>query len=482
MIIKDKQLDDQLSASVSQITINSSQKIEGSYKFKPNGSFVSDIDYTVYSHADINLINSIKRIIRRKNRFIFIHLSCGTYPQFVPPWKITDTGCDFNYIEAVEWYQNIKAKFEHETREIIEGKLFSKTLTIRDIIEIDFELEKYSDIKWTESDIMNGYKTDKYDTSIRYSLLNTLRNYHPVLKFLFIYDIGLRPPVRDIPYERRIDYIPVDIGILKPGDERGVIQKCNPFYTENWYRIFKSLKWKIKSEYKNQYLMALSKIDYQNALVNRLKMLKRIINLQLINHQDIIELQSKIDAEIANPLSGITDPDLNLETLIKQVERNISLTIEGDTKYFMNKLKKQSDVVLKNMYYDRALIYASIPVSIKNLMKRSAKGIRCPFFDVDDREYNFLYKFSVDLLLEPIKVINCLIQVANEENLLVKDIVDIDTETNIFLNEVDDKIVLYKRRLGNSIKIREFDKKDLKHIQNFLFRRGFKLRKPQPQI
>ena len=341
MIIKDQWLDDQLRASVSQITINNSQKIEGSYKFKPYGSFVSDIDYTVYSKIDINLINSIQRIIRRKNRFIFIHLSCGTYPEFTPPWRITDTGCDFNYIQAVEWYQSIKSKFEPETRLFIEDKLFRRSMTIRDIIEIDFELEKYSDIKWTELDIMNGYKTDKYDASIRYGLLDTLRRHHPVLKFLFIYS----------GQNQEIDYIPVDIGILEPNKKRiGIIQKCNSFYTENWYKIFKSLKWKIKSEYKSLYLMALSKIDYQNALLNRLKMLKRIIKQQLISQDRIDDLKSKIELEIANPLSEITEPALNLESLIKVVEKNISQSIEGDAKYFIDKLKNPTDVVLKNMY------------------------------------------------------------------------------------------------------------------------------------
>lgn len=466
MIIKDQRLDEQLRASVYQITINNSQKIEGSYKFKPYGSFVSDIDYTVYSRLDINLINSIQRIINRKKQFIFIHLSCGTYPEFIPPWKITDTGCDFNYIQAVEWYQNIKSKFEPETRTFIENKLFSKTMTIRDIIEIDFELEKYSDIKWNETDIMNGYKTDKYDTSIRYGLLNTLRNHHPVLKFLFIYST-------ENPEE--LDYIPVDIGILEPNKKRtGIIQKCNSFYTENWYKIFKSLKWKIKNEYKNRYLISLSKIDYQNALLNRLKMLKRIIKLQLITQEKIDKLQYKIESEIANPLSGIYQTELTLESIIKIVEKNISQSIEADAKYFINKLKNQTDIVLKNMYFDRAFVYSTIPVSIKNLLKRSNKGIRCPFFEVDDQEYNFLYQTSIDFLLEPIKTINCFIQLANESDLLVKDIIDIQTESNIFLKLVDNKVELYKRERGTNIKIRDFEQKNLKHIQQFLFRRIFK--------
>lgn len=463
MIIKDKFLDDELRASIHQITINRSQKFVGSYKLKPYGSFVSDIDFTVYSNTDINLIHSIREIINIKERFIFIHLSCGIYEEFIPPWKITDTGCDFNYIEAVEWYHNIKSKFEPETRYFIENKLFSKTMTIKDIIDIDFELEKYSDIKWTEDDIMNGYKYDD-DNSIKYNLLNTLKKNYAVLKFLFIYSD-----------KNDIDYIPIDIGIIDTNQKKRV-QKCNSFYTENWYKIFKSLKWKIKKTYKTEYLMALSKIEYQNALLNRLKMLKRIIKNKLISDDNILNLESKIESEIANPLSQINDSDINLESLIKVVEKNISLTIEDDAKYFINKLKNQSDIVLKNMYFDRALVYASIPVSIKNLFERSAKGIRCPFFEVDDEEYNFLYQISVDLLLKPIIAINCFIQVASEADLLVKDIVDLNTENNIFLNMIDDKVELYKREKGRNIKIRDFDKKNLKNIQNFLFRRVFKLK------
>ena len=162
----------------------------------------------------------------------------------------------------------------------------------------------------------------------------------------------------------------------------------------------------------------------------------------------------------------------NLPFLV--VEKNISQSIEGDAKYFIDKLKNPTDIILKNMYFDRALVYATIPVSIKNLLARSAKGIRCPFFEVDDQEYNFLYQFSVDLLLEPIKTIDCFIQVANQDELLIKDIVDINTDTNIFLKLVDDKVQLYKRRSGTNTKIRDFDKRELKHIQQFLFRRVFK--------
>ena len=295
-------------------------------------------------------------------------------------------------------------------------------------------------------------------------MLNTLRKHHPVLKFLFIYS-----------GKNEVDYIPVDIGILDPNKRRiGIIQKCNSFYTENWYKIFKSLKWKIKSEYKSRYLLALEKIDYQNALLNRLKMLKRIIKLQLISQGNIEYLQSKIESEIANPASGINEPELSLEALIKVVEKNISQSIEGDAKYFIDKLKNPTDIVLKNMYFDRALIYGTIPVSIKNLLERSAKGIRCPFFEVDDQEYNFLYQVSVDLLLEPIKAINCFIQVANQSESLVKDIVDINTKTNIFLKLVENKVELYKRTRGTNIKIGDFDKRELKHIQQFLFRRVFK--------
>ena len=302
---------------------------------------------------------------------------------------------------------------------------------------------------------MRGYKID--DSGIRYDLLDTMKKNHSVLKFLFIYSGQTGP-----------DYIPVDIGIIEKNKREGILQKCNSFYTENWYKVFKSLKWKIKPEYKHQYFNALEKIDYQNALLNRLKMLKKIITKKLISQEHIIALQSKIEAEIRNPLSHISDTDLNLELMINTVEKNISLEIEEDAKYFIDKLKNQDDITLKKMYFDRAVIYGTIPVTVKKLFERSSKGIRCPFFELDDREYNFLYKTSVDFLLDPIQTINSFIQVANEADLLVRDVVNIEVEPNIFLKCGRSNIEVYKRESGSNIKIRDIDKKHLKAVQKYL--------------
>jgi hypothetical protein len=76
--------------------------------------------------------------------------------------------------------------------------------------------------------------------------------------------------------------------------------------------------------------------------------------------------------------------------------------------------------------------------------------------------------------LDPIQTINCFIQIANESGLLVKNIIDIQTETNIFLKLSDGKVELYKRNRETSIKVRDFERRDLKPIQQFLFRMVFK--------
>jgi len=475
MIIKTPYVHSKLQSDIFKITKNivNSLFLIGSYKFKPNRSFVSDIDYNSFVDYDDLFKAKLTTLIdnfKKSNNFIFIHISSGSYKGFPMPWKITDTGCEFNYDETISWYEDLKNKniIDPETKEFIDNRLIKDSLTIRDIIEIDAELEKYFDIKWTETDIINGYKIDKYQSDIRYELIDTLKNNVTILKIL--YKVELKGY-----YGINIDYIPIDISLLedgKPPIERK--QKCNALYTEDWYKVFKSLKWKIKPEYKENYLIALLKIDYQNCLLNRLKMFKRILNYNLIP-TNVRLIANKIYKEIQNPLSGITggEKNLSLSALITLLNKKISTNIKDDAIYFQNKLKNQEDNILKNMYFDRAFVFGNIPVSIQTMRERTNKGIRCPFFEIDDIEYNFLYKISIDFLFNPIKFINCFIQNANENNLLIKDIVKIEEKPKFLLQFSDENTIeLYKRNYdGNRIeftKIKDFNKTHLKSIQQYL--------------
>jgi hypothetical protein len=487
MIIKTEELEKQLEENLWQITPDKNEPliVKGSYKFRPYNSLITDIDYTAKVRYNENLrtiaiLTMLKRI--KKNRFIFMDFSCGVYKDFILPWTIEGTGCDFDYNKTIEWYNQLKQKniLSTETQQFIENRLLKDTLTIKELIEIEKELESYYDIKWSENDLINGYKIDIYDNVTKYNFLETLKNNIGVLKFLFI-----------VYYQNTIDYIPIDLRLIDYNiEEKGTV---NPYYTEDWYRIFKGYKWKIQEKYKPEYLDSFLKIDYQNSLLNRLKMLKKIIKYKVLSKKDFDILELKILEEIKNPLSTISEQQrntLNLSQLISLLSKNISKAVENDVQYFRNKIDTK-DIIKQDMYFNRALIYANTPISINELQQRTLKGIKCPFFEIDNKEYDYLYKMANDFLINPINLINCFIQIANQYNLLIKDMINIQEQPKIFLkintentNIIDifkrDYNKYYNRRRKIDVtkisenKIIDFNKSFLNHIQQYLVKTLFK--------
>lgn len=456
MIIKTERLQKQIEDKLWQITPNKNVplKSKGSYFFKPDGSFVTDIDYTAnvkYNDGLINVINVIIDKVKRYNNFIFINFSCGVYKDFILPWKIKGTSCEFNYDKTIEWYNNIKTKniLSVETQKFIEDILFKDNLSIKELIEIDKELEKYYDIKWYTEDLKRGYIVDKYDNVTRYDFLETLKTNVGVVKFLFIYyqeDGGK-------------DYIPIDLGLV---DDLYFQNKelITSFYIEDWYKIFKGYKWIIDERYKEEYIKSFVKLDYQNSLLNRLKMLKRIKQSNLLTDRDFKILEQKIIKETKDPRSGLDQKINNISAVISILSKNIIKNLKEDVLFFKDKLTQKDEIIKQNMFYDRVM-YANIPIQIEELKQRTEKGINCPFYQIDGIEYDFLYKASLDFLLNPIEVINCFIQIANEHNIQIKNIINTEKIIDIVLQEDDNNIII-NRRVYREIYIRKINKRKIK--------------------
>jgi hypothetical protein len=489
MIIKTEELERQLEENLFLITPDKKHPLvlKGSYKFRPMQSLVTDIDYTGYVKYNEKLrtiaIETMLRRIKKSGRFIFMDFSCGVYKDFAIPWKIIGTGCEFDYDKTIEWYNNLKQKklMKKETEDFIENRLFKDTLSIKELIEIERELEPYYDIKWSETEIFNGYKIDIYDKTTKYEFLDTLKNNIGVLKFLFVY----------FDYEnKRDDYIMIDVRLIDYVIEES--SSLPAYYTEDWYKIFKGYKWKVKEEYKEEYTNALLKVDYQNALLNRLKMLKKINKYNLLSQKQKSNIEFVIREELFNEKSGLNLEQLqklNISQIISTINKKINDSLENDVNYFRNKIKNE-DILKQDMFFDRAIIYAKTPVSIREIQKRTTKGIKCPFFDIDDNEYDFLYKQSFDFLLNPVDVINCFIKIANENDILIKDMVNINNQPKIILKidennpEIIEIYVREYRKYYNKYreekvkiiknKLIEFDKKYLPKIQEYLVKTLFK--------
>lgn len=491
MIIKSKELDEQLEKSLWQITPskNFPLRIKGSYKFKPYGSYVTDIDYTAdvkYNEKLLNIaIPNILNRIQQNNNFIFMDFSCGVYKDFILPWKIFGTGCEFDYDKTIEWYNNLKEKkiLKPETENFIEDRLFKDSLSIKDLIEIRSELEPYFDIKWSMNDLYNGYVIDKYDKTTRYEFLDMIVKFLGVLKVLFVYyDIQ----------NNSIDYIPLDVRFMdyEVGMSDFEVEQLAPLphYTENWYKIFKLYKWYILPEYLDEYIKKVLEIDYQNALLNRLKILKKIKTNNLLAPKYLNDYLMIISKELNDYKSGITSEQLknySLPELISLINKNINKSLEKDVVYFKDKII-EDEKLKQNMYSTRVFLYSMNPTSITDIIKRTRKGIKCPFYDIDSIEYDFLFQRANDLLLDPIKFINCFISVSYEYELLIKDIINITSNKAILkISTTDPNVIeLYKREFNKFFnrkkkkdvikvtehKLTEFNKDKLNLVQEYLIK------------
>lgn len=490
MIIKSKDLDFELDKSLWRITPNKKKPLImiGSYGFKPYGSLVTDIDFMSYvifndDLIDIVIYKIIERVTAPDSNFIFVDFSCGMYKDFIMPFKLLNTGCEFNYDKTIEWYNNLKTKkiLKPETESEIDSIIYKDELCLKDLIDIKTILEPYYDIKWSIKDLYNKKIIDKYDKKTEYDLLDTIKNYKGVLKFLFVY--------KPDEYSKK-DYINIELGLH---DKVIEFKRSDiPHFYENWYKIFKGFKWFVLEKYKDEYTNALLKIDYQNALLNRLKSLKKIINYNLLQKIDLDSFKSQIYSELVDKRSGIEKGLLNkieINDLITLVSNNIINSVKDDVFYFRDKLIP-NELVKQNMYFDRALIHGKIKINVNELRNRSKKGIICPFFEIDELEYEFLYNISVDYLLEPNKVIDCFIKICNENNILVKDLIRI--KDNFFVLKYNtnnnDIIEIYKREIKNYYKygklkqkilenkIYEFNSSKLKYVQKLIINKilGFK--------
>jgi len=456
MIIKSEEFDKQLNDNIFQITPNKDYplQIKGSYKFKPFGSLITDIDFVCNVLFNEKLfkiaIPAMLSRINRYNNFLFIDISCGYYKDFKLPWKVMKTGCEFDYDKTIKWYNNIKSKkiISESSTKYIDSIIYKDALTINDLYDIRNELEPYFDIKWTIQDIYNGFIIDKYDKITRYDLLELVKTEQCVLKIVFIYYMDS--------YGNK-DYVSIDLPLIDI-HYTDKLERDIYHYSENWYKVFKEYKWRVKEEYREEYTKSLLKIDYKNVLVNRIKLFKKCIKHNILSPNDLKYFENKLLSEIIDKKSGLSKQELidngftdtfskyNLDGIKLILSKNINNELKDDIIYFIDKLIDKEKIIEQMNIY-RFLTLGKIPVNIDILRKRREMGIKCPFYKLDDNEYEFLYLKAIDLLINPIKFVDCFTDICNEYEILVRDIVNLSRNDIVLkLNNENTEIIdIYKR-------------------------------------
>jgi hypothetical protein len=285
----------------------------------------------------------------------------------------------------------------------ISTKLYSASIRIRDLLEIENLLHPFSNIEWQEPDIQKGFRVIN---GIRYELLDIMKTETPVLEYVYVSKtLAERAGSREI--------VAVDVGLVDPR-YKFQAEKMVSFYTEDWYKILKSFRWKLEEKHKKEYLEAMSKVNKAIALKYQIELLKRIQRTRV--PEDIIENLLKEVKERLHKMGMKYHKNIS-EEIYTKTNNYLSKYVE----YFYKKLEPRFQKVY--LLYLKRGIDAQIPVTEGELEKREKQGMKCPFFTTDIFEYDRLLSLSVRLDMEPETVVNCFVKVARKMGMSVKDLI-----------------------------------------------------------
>lgn len=373
MIKKTEEFDIKLHNDFFWININrnKSLKVKGSYKIKKNGDILSDIDIQCNVYFNEKLLQILYNVINKnksKNSpFTFIHLIVGKYKEFILPWILDNEGeCYYNVEKTKDWVSTIKKEklVPELIIKYIEEKLFSSNITISNLIDIEYKLYLYSDILWEQTDILKGYKDVR---GIRYNLLDEIKTEIPVMEFIYKYEN---------------EYINIDFALF---DHNFIIipeNKLYPYYTNNFYKIMKVFRWKLKPEYKEEYFLTMKKseelisIKYQidtiqNILLHNSKRYgQNKINMDLL----LNKMYNNLYINLIN--IGIEKKSLSLDEISDELDEKINVIFKDNIYYYLDKLinKEDSIQIIKKILIGKK---AQKPISQQQLLESKNS---CPFF------------------------------------------------------------------------------------------------------
>jgi hypothetical protein len=323
MIIKTPEFEAKLYNDLQWININRKIPLifKGSYKIKIYGDVLTDIDIQCNVHYTQSLFSIIHNIIN-KNRnnlspFTFLRMVVGKYEEFKLPWVIDNNGgLSFNVENAKKWLSNIKEKklVSKIIVEEMEKKLCDSNILTRYLIEIEKELLPYSDIVWEQKDILKGYKLVR---GIVYNLMLEMKSTTPVIEYLYRYNNQFI----------NIDFALVDKNfLLEPS------RKMYCFYTNDVYKIMKKFRWKLKAEYRDEYLKLMKKVDPFISIKYQVNTIKNLpSNLSIIKDIMISNVQ--------NDISFVLEQNVCFEEIDNELEKRIEEILKDKVEYYLDKMK-----------------------------------------------------------------------------------------------------------------------------------------------
>lgn len=430
MIVKSDKFVQRLNSRLYQLTFNRQKPLvlKGSFKV---AHYITDIDYTAYVHFNQKLIEIIVNKISRLIDFIFLYLNAGKYDEFKLPWYIhPKKGCDFDLLKSQKWFftlKNIKL-LPYNIIEYIETRLMGDKITIKGLIEIEEILNEYDTIRWFLPDMKRGYKEVR---GKKYVLLDELKK-----------DTG---PVLNCIYVDGPNYIGFDVGLSDFKFKHKIPTWMYPYYTQNWYKIFKKYKFNIENDHRETYLHAHKSMEVENALLARIDTFNNLIKYKVVSPKVINRLVNEFYVEIKK-IGLHTHNLVEIGDILKMRLNEMAIPYID---YFRDKLTYSGK--LQNIQNLRIVEVSQEGVDQKTLISRREKGIHCPFFKEDFDEY--MDALAIKLLIPIKKLYSCFELVAQHEKSTPQEIINrhfnMSPMNRIFLQH-SDKVLLVRGALNRN--------------------------------
>lgn len=429
MILKTEEFDRKLQADKKELLgyKGNYMYIKGSYRDKPIGSYLTDIDIVLEAnYDDKNFLEMVRRIlvnIGRSKNWIFLYSNQGASDEIQIPWSVTnDSSCIYDQNEAKIWFNKNKHLFSRKDIEFVAKKLFSEYISLRDIEQVyTFIYLKYK-IQWKARDVFRGFII--YDNH-KYDFLKMVKKRGIVFKLVYHPDENT--------------YIPIDFAIA----DKKYTNKIPPpaisirrFYTKEWYHTLK---------YYRRYLPKSGKIrdEYTNIMKSQEFQISLYFQLIMLSMMKSVSYDPVIVQKIFNNM----EPYIRNYTLNKDIDEcaDIMMNIVNNSladfiRYFSNYLVKPYTV---NLFYLNRAIEANIPISQKLIAERAKKGIQCPFLVTTPEEFDIMTDIAKRSLIDAEKLIECFITVCNNTNTNMQDFLKITGNNKLSLKKLENTVILY---------------------------------------
>ena len=349
MIIKNIEFDKQLYYDLQWININKNKplKIKGSYIVKKYGDILSDIDIQANIYFTPSLLKVLYNIIKKnscdRSPFTFIHLIVGKYKEFNLPWKI-DNDCEYYYnIEKTkQWFLSLQRQqlVPILLLKFIYIKLFSTKIKISNLIDVEKALYIYSGILWEKQDILNGYK---YVRGIRYILLEEMKYETPVIEYLYSY---------------KDTYINIDFALVDRMFISTPTDKSYAYYTNDFYKIMKTFRWKLKPQYKQEYLNTMKKVEVFIAIKYKINTIQTILSHHSKRYgKDKIIMELKFNKLLNNLHIDLHNVNFLLENkphflneINDKIQEYVNDKLKNNIIYYVDKLSNKDDIKKLNNF------------------------------------------------------------------------------------------------------------------------------------